>query len=165
MVIFQSQVINFDGEQEYDTDSINMRLPQQPQRYTSKSEQLTFISCRLKGEVASTHPLQPISLSHLWTPKMLVMFPAGFQLSLRSSSQMEKKPQKPVLQWSKGERKRWAIQKYQMQIFVCPIPPTLVITEKLRKFEMHFAHRLSINNATLHFISLIFPMGSLSSLI
>lgn len=91
MVIFQSQVINFDGEQEYDTDSINMRLPQQPQRYTSKSEQLTFISCRLKGEVASTHPLQPISLSHLWTPKMLVMFPAGFQLSLRSSSQMEKK--------------------------------------------------------------------------
>lgn len=63
------------------------------------------------------------------------------------------------------KEKRWAVQKYQMQIFTCPIPPALVIAEKLRRFEMHFAHRLSINNSALHFISLIFPMGSLSSLI
>lgn len=60
MVIFQSQVINFDGEQENDTDSIHVRLPQQ---CTSKCEQLAFISCRLKGEVASNPPLQPISPS------------------------------------------------------------------------------------------------------
>lgn len=76
MIILQSQVINFNGEQEYDTDSINVRLPQQPQQYASKSEQLTLISCTLKGGVAQTHPLQPIFLSHLRTPKMLVTFPA-----------------------------------------------------------------------------------------
>lgn len=62
MIILQSQVIHFNGEQEYDSDSINVRLPQQPQQYASKSEQLTFISWTLKGGVAQTHPLQPIFL-------------------------------------------------------------------------------------------------------
>lgn len=156
MVIFQSQVINFDGEQENDTDSIHVRLPQQ---CTSKCEQLAFISCRLKGEVASNPPLQPISPSLCETQKCFLHF-SYLQVKCK-----KKKQPKTLLHWAKEERKRWAIQKYQMQIFPCPIPPTLVITAKLRKFEMHFAHRLSINNATLHFISLIFPMGSLSSLI
>lgn len=155
MVIFQSQVINFDGEQEYDTDSINMRLPQQPQRYTSKSEQLTF----LNPPSPAYFPLPSVD------PKDASHVSCRVSVITQIFKSNGKKTQKPVLHSSKGERKRWAIQKYQMQIFVCPIPPTLVINEKLRKFEMHFAHRLSINNATLHFISFIFPMGSLSSLI
>lgn len=71
MRILASQVFHFNGEQEYDTYGINVRLLQQPQQYSSKSEQLMFLSCGLKGEVAQTHPLQTVFLSHLRTPKML----------------------------------------------------------------------------------------------
>lgn len=64
------------------------------------------------------------------------------------------------------EKEKYEIfRNIKCKYWLAPSPPTLVITEKSRKFEMHFAHRLGINNATLHFISLIFPMGSLSSLI
>lgn len=64
------------------------------------------------------------------------------------------------------EKEKYEIfRNIKCKYWLAPSPPTLVINEKSRKFEMHFAHRLGINNATLHFISLIFPMGSLSSLI
>ena len=87
-----------------------------------QNEQLTFISCRLKGRVAQPHPLLPIFLSHLRTPKMLVTFLQSF--SYRSDLQVKwKKKIITVLHWAKGERKIWDIQKYQMQILACPIPP------------------------------------------
>lgn len=66
---------------------------------------------------------------------------------------------------SQGKKKKMSCSEIPNANIHLPHPPALVITEKLRRFEMHFAHRLSINNTTLHFISLIFPMGSLSSLI
>lgn len=112
-------------------------------------------------------------LSQLQTPKMTVTFPADLYLWLRSWSQIEKKEgkektkknNKPCLTGLREKEKYKILRNIKCKYWLAPSSPTLVSTEKSRKFEMHFAHRLSINNATLHFISLIFPMGSLSSLI